>query len=80
MGVDLTEEAVQKIVHLTEFSNMKANPYTNGEAFGKMGMFDLSICSFVRKGVIGDHKNMLSDEQIEFVNERMKETDVVYGV
>ena len=80
MGVKLTKEAVAKIADLTEFSNMKANPYTNSEPFGKLGVFDLSIGSFVRKGVVGDHKNLFSDEQIEFVNERMKETDVDYGV
>jgi len=55
----LSEEEVAKIAKHTSFTNMKANPMTNGSSIPKIeGESD-----FMRKGKVGDWKNYFSSEQ-----------------
>lgn len=63
MGYSLTDETIKTIAEATTFDKMKANPgaakkLTFDAAFNKDGS-----SSFLRKGVIGDWKNHLSEEQ-----------------
>ena len=76
---DITEDTVQKIATMTSFENMKTNNYCNFSQLANKGMMDFSISNFMRKGKTGDWKEHFTPEQVAFVNERLEETDVIYG-
>lgn len=63
VGYSLTDDVIAKIAEETTFDKMKDNP-----AASKKMTFDATFnkdgsCTFLRKGVVGDWKNHLSEEQ-----------------
>ena len=56
IGADLTDDVLTKIVDMTTFQSMKENPTTNYKWTSKDR-------NFIRKGIIGDWKNFLTDQQ-----------------
>ena len=82
MGYSLTDEVIRKIAESTTFDKMKDNP-----AASKRLTFDATFNkdganTFLRKGVVGDWKNYLSEEQsakIEaLVDEHLAGTGLVF--
>ncbi|KAM8934300.1 sulfotransferase 1 family member D1-like [Pelodytes ibericus] len=61
---DLPEDVLKKIVHLSSFNQMKANPMANLSTFPKE-LMDQSERSFMRKGIVGDWKTIFTGEQSE---------------
>ncbi len=68
---ELSDDIAEKIVEHTSFENMKANPMTN-----KSELMD----NFMRKGVIGDWVNFMSEDQRALVDSRAKEVHEKYGI
>ncbi|KAB7503635.1 Sulfotransferase 1 family member D1 [Armadillidium nasatum] len=76
LNVDLTESQINGIVHYTSFQEMSKRKYKkaigsniveeNPKILNKDG-------GFFRKGVTGDYKNKLSEEDIQKINEWTKE-------
>ena len=60
LGYNLTDEVICKIAEQTTFDNMKKNPAANKV---HMDSVFLGEGEFMRKGVIGDWRNVLSTEQ-----------------
>ncbi|MGH8906401.1 MAG: sulfotransferase domain-containing protein [Egibacteraceae bacterium] len=65
LGKDLSSQAIAAIEEHGSFQSMSANPFTNREG---NPIIDLSISSFLRKGVIGDWKTHFTEEQNERFN------------
>ena len=61
MGVDLPPNALDQIVHLTTFENMKRDPTANNE--WTRAQQKENAAPFMRKGIVGDWKNFLSPGQ-----------------
>ncbi len=68
---DLSDETVEKIVEHTSFEKMKANPMAN-----KSEIMD----NFIRKGIVGDWVNFMSEDQRALVDSRAKEVREKYGI
>uniref|UniRef100_T1JAZ7 Sulfotransferase domain-containing protein n=1 Tax=Strigamia maritima TaxID=126957 RepID=T1JAZ7_STRMM len=63
LGKSLTDDQVQQVAEHCKFDNMSKNPSTNYSNF----------CSgFMRKGQVGDWKNIFTDEMNEEMNEYVK--------
>ena len=60
LGYNLTDEVIGKIAEQTTFDNMKKNPIANNQHMDK---WTLGEGEFMRKGIIGDWKNVFSEEQ-----------------
>jgi len=56
IGVAASDEVLSKVAELTTFDKMKSNPTTNYE-------WRPTEHKFIRKGVVGDWKNFLTEEQ-----------------
>ena len=68
MGYNLTDDVIKNIVEATTFDKMKNNPVAS-----KKMTFDAEFNkdgsgSFVRKGIVGDWKNHLSEEQSAMID------------
>ena len=68
LGKELTEEVVQKIVHLSGFNQMKDNPRVNAEDVNELGLMDFKKAKFLRKGEVGDWKNYFTEEQNKYID------------
>ncbi|KAM4663775.1 sulfotransferase 1C1-like [Discoglossus pictus] len=68
---DPSDEVVKKIAHLSSFEYMKDNPMANNSSFPKH-ILDQSESSFMRKGKVGDWKNLLSAQQNEIFEKDYK--------
>ena len=75
-GKVLSDETLQKITEATSFKKMQDNPAVNHAA---TKMFDQKVSKFMRKGEVGDWKNHFSEEQSQYIDQRMKETFPVDG-
>ncbi|XP_057289892.1 sulfotransferase 1C4-like isoform X2 [Hydractinia symbiolongicarpus] len=71
------EETVKKLAEFVDVQMTSELMSTLKKAADFKRMKEESVCSlienFVRKGVIGDHKNYLDEEKIKFLNDRCQE-------
>ena len=68
LGYDLSEDTVQKIVTQVSFDKMKANPSCNNAWFDK---YRRPGEMFMRKGIIGDWKELFTSEQSAYVDQQV---------
>ncbi len=82
LEVDLTPEVIAKIAELSSFESMKEDTTSN---YSWMKRYDDKSGKpmFMRKGVVGDWKNVLTDEQSAEMDalcaQRLKGTDLVFN-
>uniref|UniRef100_A0A8C6TYY3 Sulfotransferase n=1 Tax=Neogobius melanostomus TaxID=47308 RepID=A0A8C6TYY3_9GOBI len=58
----LEDELIEKIADRCEFKNMKKNNMSN---YSTLNIIDQSKFQFLRKGITGDWKNHLTDEEVQ---------------
>ena len=63
MGYSLTDDAIKNIVDATTFDKMKNNPVASRKLTFDAEFHKDGSSSFIRKGIVGDWKNHLSEEQ-----------------
>ncbi|XP_018018991.1 luciferin sulfotransferase isoform X2 [Hyalella azteca] len=64
LEVPVPEDQLPEIVEHLSFRNMKDNPATNNESIMD-GLVENTGVKFMRKGIVGDHKNVLSVDQLK---------------
>ena len=70
LGMSLTEENREKLVQAVSFKSMKENPGTN---LSNWKWEDASVVKLQRKGIVGDWKNLLTEDQSSYFDRRYKE-------
>ena len=76
-NLTVTEEQINYVAEKSTFKGMSIDNKVNGETFAKRGLYNFEKGKFMRKGVIGDWKNYFTEEQIEHMEERLKEKSQV---
>ncbi len=71
LNKELSDDIVEKIVDHTSFAQMKANPMVNKSEVAE---------NFIRKGIMGDWVNYMSEGQRALVDARVKEVQDKYGI
>ncbi|XP_068135567.1 amine sulfotransferase-like [Hyperolius riggenbachi] len=64
LGMELNDEAIDIVVRRASFKGMKMDPLANKEDF-PADVLDLNLGQFMRKGTIGDWKNIMTVAQSE---------------
>ncbi|KAG9465899.1 hypothetical protein GDO78_017556, partial [Eleutherodactylus coqui] len=72
VGITLNEKAIDIVVEKATFKNMKDDPLANYK-FLTSDSIDHSKGDFVRKGIVGDWKNMMTVAQSEMFDKVYKE-------
>ncbi|XP_040284841.1 amine sulfotransferase-like [Bufo bufo] len=72
LDIRLEEKAIDIVLEKATFNNMKCDPHANYSFFPKE-ILDQSRGKFLRKGTIGDWKNMMTVAQNEKLNQICKE-------
>ena len=79
LGCDLDDDAIGKVVEESSFSVMRDKPFSNNEW---MSEYRREGTPFMRRGEIGDWKNLFTAEQSEkidkLVEEKLGKTGLVY--
>ncbi|VDP94401.1 unnamed protein product, partial [Echinostoma caproni] len=72
----LTNEQMQALVKHCSFSEMSKNPMTNYDWFKQNGLWSCKeqSTSFLRRGIVGDHKSILTNEQAELIASKAKQS------
>ena len=63
MGYSLTDDVIKNIADATTFDKMKNNPVASRKLTFDAEFNKDGSSSFIRKGIVGDWKNHLSEEQ-----------------
>ena len=71
LDISATDEVIDSIVKRTTFKNMKSDPALNLNTYALFENRDGG--GFMRKGQVGDWKNYFTEEQNDFMNQRIKE-------
>ncbi|XP_056410624.1 sulfotransferase 1C4-like [Hyla sarda] len=71
LGKNLPDETLGRIVRLSSFENMRANPMANYSDFPRE-ILDQSKAGFMRKGKVGDWKTLFTIRQNELFEEDYK--------
>ena len=71
LNKELSDDIVEKIAGHTTFEKMKSNPMTNKKEVSE---------GFMRKGVMGDWVNYMSEDQRSKVDSKIKEVQEKYGI
>ncbi|KAG5667156.1 hypothetical protein PVAND_015153 [Polypedilum vanderplanki] len=73
LNTPITEEQVQKLIDHSKFEKMQKNKMTNmqhyHELFNQLSNDNKPTDKFIRKGIVGDHKNAMSEETIKRFDE-----------
>ncbi|KAL7013349.1 hypothetical protein ACKWTF_015344 [Chironomus riparius] len=77
LGKPISDENLDQLLDHCKFEKMRENKATNMikymELFNQLSNHDRPVDSFVRKGIVGDHKNQMSEATIKRFNEWMAE-------
>lgn len=68
LDLSLSDDVISRIVELTSFESMKANPMANYSFIPKPA-FDHSVSPFMRKGEVGDWTNHFTPDQSKMFDE-----------
>ena len=80
LNTDLTDIVIDEVSRETSFAKMSENSRLNGDEVEKLGIFDMSISKFMRKGQIGDWKNYFTEQQLTCMKEQFEKSQVHYWV
>lgn len=72
LGTELNEEQIKKLLEHLSFDSMLNNPSCNYDF--AMGIF-FNEGRFIRKGIIGDHKNYMTDDVIKIFDDWIAKND-----
>ncbi|XP_014680231.1 PREDICTED: sulfotransferase family cytosolic 1B member 1-like, partial [Priapulus caudatus] len=72
MDRELSDDAIDQIVHHCSFAQMKDNPAVNRSKI-PIPVFDLKEHRFMRKGIIGDWQNHFNQKQSDAMDEMYRE-------
>ena len=79
LQINVNEEHVEWVVEKTSFNSMKNNRTVNYTEYPNM---DQSVCSFIRKGQVGDWKNYFTAAQNEWmdneINRKLEHSDITF--